>query len=127
MTSPLVGKSIAPHRLSSVVFPHPLRPTNATISPAFSSSEMSCKATTGAPSLGYTLLALRTSSSAIASGSYGSRLDLAAQRRRALRFSLHSECLANILVTGGAGYIGSHTRYFLEKSGHSVLVADNLS
>lgn len=35
--------------------------------------------------------------------------------------------MANILVTGGAGYIGSHTRYFLEKSGHSVLVVDNLS
>jgi UDP-glucose 4-epimerase len=35
--------------------------------------------------------------------------------------------LANILVTGGAGYIGSHTRYFLEKKGHSVIVADNLS
>ena len=35
--------------------------------------------------------------------------------------------MAKILVTGGAGYIGSHTRYFLEKSGHSVTVADNLS
>ncbi len=35
--------------------------------------------------------------------------------------------MAKILVTGGAGYIGSHTRYFLEKSGHSVVVADNLS
>ena len=35
--------------------------------------------------------------------------------------------MAKILVTGGAGYIGSHTRYFLEKKGHSVLVADNLS
>ncbi len=35
--------------------------------------------------------------------------------------------MANILVTGGAGYIGSHTRYFLEKSGHRVVVADNLS
>jgi UDP-glucose 4-epimerase len=35
--------------------------------------------------------------------------------------------VAKILVTGGAGYIGSHTRYFLEKSGHSVVVADNLS
>jgi UDP-glucose 4-epimerase len=34
--------------------------------------------------------------------------------------------LANILVTGGAGYIGSHTRYFLEKHGHSVIVLDNL-
>jgi UDP-glucose-4-epimerase GalE len=35
--------------------------------------------------------------------------------------------VAKILVTGGAGYIGSHTRYFLEKRGHSVVVADNLS
>jgi UDP-glucose 4-epimerase len=35
--------------------------------------------------------------------------------------------LANILVTGGAGYIGSHTRYFLEKNGHAVVVADNMS
>ncbi|MGI8960254.1 MAG: UDP-glucose 4-epimerase GalE [Bryobacteraceae bacterium] len=35
--------------------------------------------------------------------------------------------MAKILVTGGAGYIGSHTRYFLEKKGHSVIVADNLS
>jgi UDP-glucose-4-epimerase GalE len=34
--------------------------------------------------------------------------------------------LANILVTGGAGYIGSHTRYFLEKQGHRVVVVDNL-
>jgi UDP-glucose 4-epimerase len=35
--------------------------------------------------------------------------------------------VAKILVTGGAGYIGSHTRYFLQKQGHSVVVADNLS
>ena len=35
--------------------------------------------------------------------------------------------MARILVTGGAGYIGSHTRYFLEKSGHSVAVVDDLS
>ncbi len=35
--------------------------------------------------------------------------------------------MAKILVTGGAGYIGSHTRYFLQKQGHSVLVVDNLS
>jgi UDP-glucose 4-epimerase len=35
--------------------------------------------------------------------------------------------LAKILVTGGAGYIGSHTTYFLQKSGHSVVVVDNLS
>jgi len=31
-----------------------------------------------------------------------------------------------ILVTGGAGYIGSHTRWFLEKAGHTVVVLDNL-
>jgi len=35
--------------------------------------------------------------------------------------------LARILVTGGAGYIGSHTIYFLRRSGHEVVVADNLS
>ena len=35
--------------------------------------------------------------------------------------------MAKILVTGGAGYIGSHTRYFLEKQGHNVIVVDNLS
>lgn len=35
--------------------------------------------------------------------------------------------MANILVTGGAGYIGSHTRYFLEQQGHLVTVLDNLS
>jgi UDP-glucose-4-epimerase GalE len=34
--------------------------------------------------------------------------------------------VAKILVTGGAGYIGSHTRYFLEQRGHSVVVADSL-
>ena len=34
--------------------------------------------------------------------------------------------MAKILVTGGAGYIGSHTRYFLEKSGHTTVVLDTL-
>ena len=33
----------------------------------------------------------------------------------------------NILVTGGAGYIGSHTCVELLKEGHSVIVLDNLS
>lgn len=33
----------------------------------------------------------------------------------------------NILVTGGAGYIGSHTCIALLKAGHSVIIADNLS
>jgi UDP-glucose 4-epimerase len=35
--------------------------------------------------------------------------------------------LAKVLVTGGAGYIGSHTVYFLRKGGHDVAVVDNLS
>ncbi len=33
----------------------------------------------------------------------------------------------NILVTGGCGYIGSHTLVELIQSGHSVIVVDNLS
>ena len=32
----------------------------------------------------------------------------------------------NILLTGGAGYIGSHTLIELDKAGHSVVVVDNL-
>ena len=39
---------------------------------------------------------------------------------------LNSKSVAKILVTGGAGYIGSHTRYFLEKSGHTTVVLDSL-
>ena len=35
--------------------------------------------------------------------------------------------MAKILLTGGAGYIGSHTVYFLRKRGHQVVVVDNLS
>jgi len=34
--------------------------------------------------------------------------------------------VAKILITGGAGYIGSHTRYFLEKQGHTTVVLDSL-
>ena len=32
-----------------------------------------------------------------------------------------------ILVTGGAGYIGSHTVIELQNAGHEVVVVDNLS
>ena len=32
----------------------------------------------------------------------------------------------NILVTGGAGYIGSHTTVELLIAGHKVIIADNL-
>lgn len=32
----------------------------------------------------------------------------------------------NILVTGGAGYIGSHTAVSLLESGHNIVIADNL-
>lgn len=35
--------------------------------------------------------------------------------------------MANILVTGGAGYIGSHTCLELLEAGHDVVVLDNLS
>ncbi|WP_455803163.1 UDP-glucose 4-epimerase GalE [Acinetobacter guillouiae] len=35
--------------------------------------------------------------------------------------------MANILVTGGAGYIGSHTCVELLEAGHKVVVLDNLS
>jgi UDP-glucose 4-epimerase len=33
----------------------------------------------------------------------------------------------NILVTGGAGYIGSHTVIELAKQGHEIIIVDNLS
>lgn len=35
--------------------------------------------------------------------------------------------MKNILVTGGAGYIGSHTCVELLSSGYDVIVIDNLS
>ena len=33
----------------------------------------------------------------------------------------------NVLVTGGAGYIGSHTCVELIETGHTPIVIDNLS
>jgi UDP-glucose 4-epimerase len=32
----------------------------------------------------------------------------------------------NILVLGGAGYIGSHTAREIIKAGHNAIIADNL-
>ena len=33
----------------------------------------------------------------------------------------------NVLVTGGAGYIGSHTAVELLNAGHKVVIVDDLS
>jgi hypothetical protein len=44
MTSPEVGKSMAPARLSSVDLPQPLRPASATNSPRATSSETPTRA-----------------------------------------------------------------------------------
>ena len=35
--------------------------------------------------------------------------------------------MAKILVTGGTGYIGSHTVVELQKEGFEVVIVDNLS
>ena len=35
--------------------------------------------------------------------------------------------MSSVLVTGGAGYIGSHTVLILLEAGYSVIVLDNLS
>lgn len=35
--------------------------------------------------------------------------------------------MANVLVTGGAGYVGSHLLYPLIEAGHRPVVFDNLS
>ena len=35
--------------------------------------------------------------------------------------------MSNILVTGGAGFIGSHTCISLLEKGHNLLILDNLS
>src|SRR5271170_6020107 len=56
VTVPDVGKSMAPARFKSVDLPQPLRPTRATNSPAWNSRETSSSATTGTPSVTYSLL-----------------------------------------------------------------------
>ena len=33
----------------------------------------------------------------------------------------------NILVTGGAGYVGSHAAHWLQDAGHDIWIYDNLS
>ncbi len=43
-----------------------------------------------------------------------------------INFLLSNFFLMNILLCGGAGYIGSHTIIELDKAGHSVVVVDNL-
>ena len=35
--------------------------------------------------------------------------------------------MASILITGGAGYIGSHTAHLLKRQGHDVAIVDDLS
>ena len=35
--------------------------------------------------------------------------------------------MAKVLVTGGAGFIGSHTVVELQQAGHQVVIIDNLS
>ena len=33
----------------------------------------------------------------------------------------------NILITGGAGYIGSHIANYLQKKGYNIFIIDDLS
>ncbi|KAM7255054.1 hypothetical protein ACFE04_020295 [Oxalis oulophora] len=42
-------------------------------------------------------------------------------------FSVHEEGITHVLVTGGAGYIGSHAAYRLLKDKYRVTIVDNLS
>lgn len=44
-----------------------------------------------------------------------------------MHFSISQRILLKILVTGGAGYIGSHTCVLLIEAGHEVVIFDNFS
>src|ERR1700721_2167468 len=41
--------------------------------------------------------------------------------------ALHWELMPTVLVTGGAGYIGSVTAHLLKRRGYGVAIVDNLS
>ena len=40
---------------------------------------------------------------------------------------LKQACLANLLITGGAGFIGSHTCLVLLEAGHQLVVLDSFA
>ena len=52
-------------------------------------------------------------------------MDTVQQRSDNSRFISTAHCPAMIFVTGGAGYIGTHTCVELLNAGHDVTVFDN--
>ena len=43
-----------------------------------------------------------------------------------MRFINEPEKMSNFLLTGGMGYLGSHTAVVLAEAGHEVVLYDNL-